>query len=327
MGLRLTALNLWLRLTVKRKLARVKTPQLMRQQMERDALRYFVMPGDANFFTDVMRRDGAPRHVGMIDALWASRGRPDRRKVILYLHGGAYLAGSPRTHRHLAAVLAGSAGVRAVLPDYRLAPESPFPAAVEDALASFRHLLDAGYAASEVAFAGDSAGGGLCFAASLAAAEAGLPQPACIVAFSPWVDLTGQAESHRRNAARDVMLPARRLDEVVDYYVDPADRTNPKASPLFGDWTAPPPTLIMASRSEILADDATRMAERLRSCGGDVQLEMWRNLPHAWPIFTGRLAEADQALSGAGAFIARHLEADPAAFWGGIGSRDGVRDP
>lgn len=321
MGLRLTALNLWLRLTVKRKLARIKTPAQMRSQMERDAVRFFVAPADANFVTDVMRRDGAPRHVGMIDAVWASRGRPDRRKVILYLHGGAYLAGSPRTHRHLAAILAGSAGVRAVLPDYRLAPESPFPAAVDDAMAAYRHLLDAGYAASEVAFAGDSAGGGLCFATSLAAAAAGLPQPACIVAFSPWVDLTGQADSHRRNAGRDVMLPARRMNEVVEFYLGSANRTEPLASPLFGEWDAPPPTLIMASRSEILTDDATRMADRLRGFGGDVQLELWRNLPHAWPIFTGRLSEADQALSNAGAFIARHLQADPGAFWGEAAGR------
>ena len=315
MGLRLTALNLWLRFTVKRKLARMKSPDEMRTRMERDAQRYFTIPADSNFLADVIRRDLSASDAGMIDAIWASRGRPDRRKVILYFHGGAYIAGSPRTHKHLGAALAGSAGVRAVLPDYGLAPEQPFPAAIDDAVAAYRHLLDAGYAAQEVAFAGDSAGGGLCFAASLALQDHGLPQPACIVAFSPWVDLTGTASSHRRNASRDPMLPGRRLDEVVRYYLGEADRTQPLASPLFGQWDQPPPSLIMASRSEILADDATRLAERLRSFGGDVQLDLWRNLPHAWPIFTGRLAEADQAVSTAGGFIARHLASDPDGFW------------
>lgn len=308
MGLRLHALNFWLRLTVKSHLARMKKPSDLKERMERDAARFMVIPDGSHFVADVIRRTGPPRKVGMIDAIWASKGRPDRRKVILYFHGGAYIAGSPRTHRHLGAAVAGAAGVRAVLPDYRLAPEHPFPAAVEDAIASYRHLLDAGYDASEIALAGDSAGGGLCCALLLAIQNEGLPKPAAAALFSPWVDMTGQAKSLERNAKRDVLLPARRMQEVVDFYLGGADPFNPLASPLLAKWDAPPPVLIMASRSEILMDDAVTLAEGLRAGGGDVQLELWRGLPHAWPLFTGRLAEADRAIANAGAFLSRHLK-------------------
>lgn len=319
MGLRLYALNLWLRLTVKSKLARMKRPADLKDAMERDAARFLVVPEGAHFVADVIRRQGSPRQVGMIDAIWASKGRPDRRKVILYFHGGAYLAGSPRTHRHIGAALAGAAEVRAVLPDYRLAPEHPFPAAVEDAVASYKHLLDAGYEASEIALAGDSAGGGLCFALLLAIQRRELPKPAAVVAFSPWADLTGEAKSLDKNAHRDVMLPVRRLQEVVGYYLGDEDPRNPLASPVFAKWKQPPPVLIMASRSEALLDDATALAEGLRAGGGDVQLELWRGLPHAWPVFLGRLAEADQAVASAGAFLTRHLKTGSAT--------EGTADP
>ena len=306
MSLRLHAINFWLRLLVKPKLARMKTPQEARRRFERDAARLFPVPTDANFLEDTVRgRDGVT-----IPALWASRGRPDRRKVILYLHGGAYLAGSSRTHRHLAAALAGAAGARALVPDYRLAPEHPFPAAVDDAVAAYHYLLDAGYDPASIAVAGDSAGGGLTFGLLHALDRADLPAPAAVVGFSPLADLTGQADSLHRNATRDVMLPVRRMDEVISYYIGDADRNDPRASPGLAEWAAPPPALIMASRSEILEDDARTLADALRRGGGSVQLELWRFLPHAWPILAGRLPEADQAIERAGKFIAHHLTDD-----------------
>ncbi|MEM7059154.1 MAG: alpha/beta hydrolase [Pseudomonadota bacterium] len=286
----------------------MKDPADLKERMERDTARLMLIPDGAHFVSDVIRRPGNPRQVGMIDAIWASKGRPDRRKVILYFHGGAYLAGSSRTHRHLGAALAGAAGVRAVLPDYRLAPEHQFPAAVDDAIASYRHLLEAGYDASEIALGGDSAGGGLCFALLYAIQKRKLPKPAAVAAFSPWADLTGEAASLERNANRDVMLPVRRLDEVAEYYLGSADRRHPLASPVFAKWEAPPPALIMASRSEAIMDDSVALAEGLRAAGGDVQLELWRGLPHAWPIFVGRLGEADRAVANAGAFLSRHLK-------------------
>ena len=123
-------------------------------------------------------------------------------------------------------------------------------------------------------------------------------------------DLTGQADSLQRNATRDVMLPVRRMDEVIGYYIGEEERTDPRASPALADWANPPPALIMASRSEILEDDARALADALRRGGGSVQLELWRFLPHAWPILAGRLPEADQAVERAGKFIAHHLASD-----------------
>lgn len=314
MSTRQHILNLLLRLIVKTNLARMKRPQDLRRQLERDAVRHFHVPDSASFIRDVIRPKGGQQNGSAVDALWASCRNPDRRKVILYFHGGAFIAGSSQTHRHLGAALADATGVRAFLPDYRLAPEDPFPAAVDDALVAYLHLLDAGYEPAEIALGGDSAGGGLAFALLLKLAQVELPQPAAIVAFSPWADMTGQSESLRRNAQRDVMLPVRRMHEVVDFYLASHDRADPLASPALAEWKAPPPALILASRSEILVDDARKLAQALREGGGSVQLELWRGLPHAWPIFAGRLPEADQAITSAGAFLARHLCAEKQAL-------------
>ncbi len=304
MGLRLGLVNLYLRLVMKTALRRMKEPAEMRRQFERRAARFFRAPEGSNFVAARIRR---PDNDGGIEALWASRGRPDRRKVILYLHGGAFLAGSISTHRHLGAALAGAAGVRLLLPEYRLAPEHRFPAALDDAVVVYEHLLESGYGAAQIALAGDSAGGGLVFALLLRLAAEGRPLPACAVGFSPWVDMTGRQPSLQRNAQSDVLLPARRMPEVVDHYLGDNDPKDPLASPVFGDWRDPPPALVMASRSEILLDDAVALAEALRRGGGDVRLELWRGVPHAWPLFAGVLAEADAAVAHAGEFIARHL--------------------
>jgi acetyl esterase/lipase len=283
----------------------------MRARFERDARRMFRPPEDANFVADTIRRNGDGGGNGeLIEALWASRGRPDRRRVILYLHGGAFLAGSIRTHRHLAAYLAGAAGVRTLLFDYRLAPEHPFPAALDDALCAYRHLLRSGYEARHIAVAGDSAGGGLVFSLLLKLAGLGLPQPACVVAFSPWTDMTMTRGSLRRNARRDMMLPVRRFREVIGHYLQGTMTTEPLASPVYGEFDNPPPALITASKSEVLRDDAVAMADRLREAGGDVALELWKDMPHGWPIFAGVVREADQTVDRAGRFIARHLS-DP----------------
>ena len=311
MSLRLYAVNFWMRVLVKPALARIRRPETVRARFERDAARLFRPPEDAHFVDDLIRRPRPPREVGMIPALWASCGRPDRRKVILYFHGGAYLAGSIKTHRHLAAALAGAAGVRVILPEYRLAPEHPFPAAIEDALSAYRHLLNAGYEPSEIAIAGDSAGGGLAFGLLQALGPAGLPQPAAAVGFSPWADLTGAAESLRRNAARDVLLPVKRMQEVIGYYAGSNGRTDPRLSPALAEWENPPPAMILASRNEILVDDARNLADALRRGGGSVHLELWRSVPHAWPVLWGRLPEANRAVDHAGAFLARQLRAAP----------------
>lgn len=298
MSVRLAAITLYLRLVEKPRLARLQDPIAARATFESAAARIFRMPSGVNVVDG--RIDGP---AGPIPIEWISRGRPERRAVALYLHGGAYLMGSPATHRHVAARLAGAAGLRVIVPDYRLAPETPWPGAVEDALACYRNLLETGYEARYIAFAGDSAGGGLAFATLVAARAAGLPDPACIAAFSPWLDLTLSQASLKRNARSDPMLPATRIEEVRDFYVSAADAGAPTASPLFAEIPAPPPVLIQASRVELLEDEAAAMAEKLRAAGGDVRLEWFRGAPHAWHLFCGLAPEADKALARAAAFI------------------------
>jgi acetyl esterase/lipase len=190
--------------------------------------------------------------------------------VILWLHGGAYCVGSPRTHAAMVAALAGRLGAGAVLPDYRLAPEHPFPAAPEDALAAYAGLLAEGTAPGRIVVGGDSAGGGLVFALLHMALAAGLPMPAAALAFSPWIDLTGGGQSLRTLAWRDVLIPVRRFAEISAIYLAGADPRDPRASPHLGDLAGAPPVLIQASRAAIARASSRRTSARLAwiSTGG-----------------------------------------------------------
>ena len=298
MSLRLAAISLYLRLAQKPQLARARDPKRVRDGFDRIAKRWFRPPADTNIIAD--RLDGP---TGPIPIDWISRKRPDRRAVIIYYHGGAYIMGSRTTHRHIGAWLSGKSRARVVMPEYRVAPENPFPAPVDDAFSVYKTLLETGYDASRIALAGDSAGGGLAFATFLKARDEGLPDPACIVGFSPWLDLTMTQPSLKRNARRDPLLPANRFRDVTSFYLNGADPSLPYASPLLADVTAPPPALIQSSRIEILSDEAEAMAEKWREAGGDVRLEWWRSAPHAWQIFAGIAPEADDAINRAGKFI------------------------
>ncbi|MEL6479429.1 MAG: alpha/beta hydrolase [Pseudomonadota bacterium] len=300
-------LPLWLvtpalRLLVRLPLRLIASPQRLRAKFERAARLWFRMPDGAH-----AAEDRLPGPAGPIRVLWVSLGRPDRHRVILYLHGGAYVMGSPETHRHLAAHLAGAAGVRVLLPAYRLAPEHPFPAGLEDALACYRHLLRT-HAPGQIALAGDSAGGGLAFGLLHAIEAADLPPPAAAVGFSPFTDMTLSGESHRRNLRWDAMLPGQRAREVVAFYLAGQDPRDPRASPMLGQLRAPPPSLIFASTYEILKDDALGLAGSLRAAGGDVRLELWPRLPHAWPVLTRLLAASPKAVAEAGRFISQAME-------------------
>lgn len=299
MSWRLPLVNLSIRATIKWQLSFIRDPRTARRMFERVARLSFRDPKGANFTPAEI-----PASWGRMPALWASCGRGRRRRIVVYLHGGAYIMGSPRTHRHAAAVLARECGGRVLLPDYRLAPEHPFPAAVEDALDIYRHLLDTGYEPGEIALAGESAGGGLCFALLIALEREGLPLPAAVAAFSPWCDMTMTRASIRRNARREVMIPVSRWEDVLGFIHRGTDPADPLASPALGRIAAPPPAMITASRAEALADDATAMAETLRAAGGDVRLEFAARTPHAWPLLTGILPEADRTMARAGRFIA-----------------------
>ena len=305
MSLRLTLLNLYYRHVERRYLARETDNARMRQRIERTARRRLREPADTH-----VHPVRIPGPAGAIEALWISTGTPRRDRVILLLHGGAYLFGSPVSHRALAAALAARTGARVLVPDYRLAPEHPFPAAIEDAAACHAYLLSLGHGAGGIAFAGDSAGGGLALALLHLCGTAELPYPACAVAFSPWTDLTLAADSHRRNARREVLLPVHRIHEARDQYLGDSPADDPRASPVFGRFEGAPPVLIQASRAEILEDDARIMAARLSAQGVDVQIDFWERTPHCWQHLHGLLPEADAAMDAAGAFLRRHLDAE-----------------
>ncbi|WP_339134410.1 alpha/beta hydrolase [Streptomyces sp. f51] len=232
------------------------------------------------------------------------------RGRLLYLHGGGYVVGSPDTHAGLVGELARRAGLRATSVDYRLAPEHQFPAAVDDGLAAYRDLLGAGTDPRDLVVAGDSAGAGLTIATLLAAREAGLPQPAAVVVFSPWVDLTLAGESIRSKEGADPIFTAADVRACADLYIGSGDRAHLLASPVFADLTGLPPLLVQVGANEVLLDDAVRLAGRAGADGVEVTLEVGPGLPHVFQHHYGRLDEADAALDRAARFLAAHLSAD-----------------
>jgi len=223
-------------------------------------------------------------------------------RVVLYLHGGGYVIGSPRSHRHLAAAIAGAAGARALLLDYRLAPEHPYPAAVDDAVAAYRWLLDQGIAPGGVVVAGDSAGGGLTVATLLALRDARTPLPAAGVCISPWVDLTCSGESYRTKAAADPIVQREGVDQMARAYLGSTPPRTPLASPLFAELGGLPPLLIQVGSDEVLLDDSVQLAERARAAGTDATLEVWDRMIHVWHWFLPMLDEAQSAIDGIGRF-------------------------
>jgi epsilon-lactone hydrolase len=227
--------------------------------------------------------------------------------VLLYLHGGAYVVGSARTGARLAVALARRAGTRAVSLDYRLAPEHPFPAAVDDGLAAYRELLDTGVGPEEIVLAGDSAGGGLAIATLLAARDGGLPQPAAVAVLSPWVDLGVSGPSMRTKDGVDPLFTRDRLAVFAQHYLGDRDRGLPLASPMSADLRGLAPLLVQVGANEVLLDDAVRLAGRAGADDVAVTLEVWPGVPHVFQNFAGALDDADAALDQAGRFFTRHL--------------------
>ena len=223
--------------------------------------------------------------------------------AILHLHGGGYVLGSLASHRSLGSYIAAAAGAALHMVDYRLAPEHPFPAAHEDALAAYRWLLDQGVAPEKIAVSGDSAGAGLVVAMLMAARDEGLPMPASCVAISPWADMTLSAKSLDTNAATDPTVSRERLVPMRDDYMQGHDPKAPLASPIFGDFSGLPPLLIQVGGIETLLDDAEALQEGARAAGVKSTLEVSEGMVHVWPSYAGRLFEARQALDRVGAFF------------------------
>jgi epsilon-lactone hydrolase len=246
----------------------------------------------------------APDQVGGVPALWVGAPHPSGR-IVLYLHGGGYCTGSPRTHLGLTGEIARTAQARVLAPDYRLAPEAPFPAAVEDAWAAYWGLLAQGIPPQQIVVMGDSAGGGLTVALLVALRDAGMPLPAAAVCLSPWLDLCTSCASLHANARCDYLNePIIRV--AVQMYLGDADPHTPLASPLYADLHGLPPLLIQVGTAEMLLDDSTRFARRAVQAGVLVELELWENMVHVWHFFHPIDPQAQRAIRRIGAFVRAH---------------------
>jgi len=245
----------------------------------------------------------AAARVADIPVEWIEAPNSSDDGVLLYLHGGGYVIGSPNSHRHLVANLSAESGLQGLLVDYRLAPEHPFPAAVEDALSVYASLLTHGYEPEQVAVAGDSAGGGLVIAMMLAAKDANLPQPAAGVCISPWTDLTQTSGSFLSNAKVDPTVSKQSLDHFAQLYIADEDIKNPYASPLFGDLSGLPPLLVQVGSIEVLLDDATNLVERAKASGVLATLEVWEEMIHVWHRYYPLLREGRDANARIGEYI------------------------
>jgi monoterpene epsilon-lactone hydrolase len=226
-----------------------------------------------------------------------------RRRCVLYLHGGGYTAMSPRTHRGLTSRLATWSDASLFALDYRLAPEHPFPAAVDDAVAAYRALIAAGMHASRIVVAGDSAGGGLALALLLVLRDAGDQLPAGAVLFSPWTDLAAMGKSIVDNDATDPLFFGSWVGRQARHYLGNTPATNPLASPVYADLTGLPALLIQVSDCEVLLDDSRRVAENATRSGVATTLRIWHGVPHGWQIFAPILPEGSDALRESGLFI------------------------
>ena len=233
--------------------------------------------------------------------------QPDTAPICLYLHGGAFAMGGLNSHRDLASQFAQRAQIRLLMVDYRLAPEHPFPAALDDVLAVYRALLAQGIPAQRLLLGGDSAGGNLALGTAQAIRAQGLAPPAALVLFSPWLDLTGHSPSRQANAASDVMLSQQVLDEAAALYASGLPLDDARLSPLFGPLAGLPPCLMVASSAEILIDDARRLKQLLLAAGGQVELLEWANTPHAFPVMARYLPEGRAALDQTARFIRQRL--------------------
>jgi len=227
--------------------------------------------------------------------------RPDRN--VLYLHGGAYVSGAPVFYRHFTWRIAEALGACVWVLTYRLAPEHPFPAALEDAVAGYTWLANNTRDTGQIVVMGDSAGAGLTLGLLLKLRDDGRPLPGAAVAMSPWTDLALSGRSLTSNASADPMLKAEDLPELARYYLGGADPRTPYASPLYGDPAGLPPVLIQVGSDEILRDDAIRMAERLRAENPRSNLEIWPRMPHVWQLFVPFLPEARRAMAHIKGFI------------------------
>ena len=274
-----------------------QTIQQIRESVDGSMLRMAVLAGAQAEAFDA----------GGVTGDWVSMPGVAADRVLLYLHGGGYVMGSARTHRDLAARLSEAAGVRALVPNYRLAPENPYPAALEDATTVYRWLLAQGFKPEHIAFAGDSAGGNLAIVTLLALRDAGVALPAATILLSPWTDMTLSGESVTTRAEVDPMIKLGEAGEQFAYYVGDHDLASPLISPIFADLHGLPPMLIHVGNDEVVLDDSIRLAERAQAAGVEVKLKVWEGMWHVFQSLAAMLPEGRESIAELGAFVKRHI--------------------
>jgi monoterpene epsilon-lactone hydrolase len=249
--------------------------------------------------------------VGGVPGLWVHPSPSRSDEAILHLHGGWFSAGSARAYRHLVGHIAARAGARAFVPDYRLAPEHPFPAAVDDVLATYRGMDESGI--RRIAITGDSAGGNLALVLASNVAATAAPPKAILVgaaALSPVTDLTLSGATYETRADADPYFTKQQVAELVQSYLGSADPNDPLASPLQGSLSGLPPIRIYAGDDEVLLDDSRRYVERAIAAGVDARLDLWTGMPHGFPAIIGPIKASAQALDAIGLFLTQRLQAD-----------------
>jgi epsilon-lactone hydrolase len=275
-----------------------------RKSLEEDRVSYEMMLSAMTVDDDIWtERIGA----GGVPAEWIAAPGANPAVVMLYLHGGGYVLGSMRTHRVMLAHLARACQCKVLGLDYRLAPENPFPAPVDDTLAAYRWLLAQGYDHRQIVLAGDSAGGGLVVAALVAMRYVGEPMPAAGVCLSPWVDIEATGQSFVTNAASDPSVAKDRILRMAGLYLAGKSPQAPLASPIHADLRGLPPLFVQVGSIETLLDDARALTARAQAAGVSVELEVWEDMPHVWQHFAPILPEAQQAIARIGEFVRKYV--------------------
>ncbi len=248
-----------------------------------------------------------PINVGEMNCEWIRPKSAEKSAALLYLHGGGYVIGSIATHRELVARIVSRSKIPALIIDYRLAPENPFPAALDDSIAAYKYLLSSGNSSDKIAIAGDSAGGGLTMATLLKARDSSISLPGCAVCLSPWVDLTMSGETMDLLVDRDPVVSKESLQMMADHYTRGHDPRDPYVSAIFGELTGLPPILIQVGTAEVLLDDARRLEKTLKAAGIDVTLTEYPELIHVFQAFAANSPEAGQATEEICEFLCRFL--------------------
>jgi monoterpene epsilon-lactone hydrolase len=275
-----------------------------RKSLEEDRVSYETMLSALTVDDDIStERIGA----GGVPAEWIAAPGANPTVVMLYLHGGGYVLGSMRTHRVMLAHLARACQGKVLGLDYRLAPENPFPAPVDDTLAAYRWLLAQGYDHRQIVLAGDSAGGGLVVAAMVAMRYVGEPLPAAGVCLSPWVDMEATGQSFVTNAASDPSVAKDRIVRMAGIYLAGKSPQAPLASPIHADLRGLPPLFVQVGSIETLLDDAKALTAHAQAAGVLVECEVWEDMPHVWQHFAPILPEAQQAIARIGEFVRKHV--------------------